>query len=170
MQADSIYEETVPFPLIRVVLAILTIFTLLMLFLLVYQLIIGPLGSKPAPSWFYLVMFLFLAVITVFITNFTKLSIKITSQAINISFGMIKQTILWGGIEDCYLDEAAPLSYGGWGIRIAKVKGKWRRVYNVVGYSGVVLSLNKGRFREFVFSTNNPQEVLGIVGRQIGKT
>ena len=93
MQADSIYEETVPFPLVKVVLAILTVFTLLMLFLLVYQLIIDPLGSKPAPNWFYLVMFLFLAGITVFVADFNKLSIKTTAKAITVSFGIMKKTI-----------------------------------------------------------------------------
>jgi len=39
---DEIYEETVSFSLIKVVLSILTVITLLMLFLLVYQLTIGP--------------------------------------------------------------------------------------------------------------------------------
>jgi len=79
----------------------------------------------------------------------------------------MKKTISWGNIEGCYLDEASGLGYGGWGIRLARIKGRWRSVYNVIGYPVIVLELSTGKFREFAFSTNNPQEVLRIVGQKI---
>ena len=166
---DEIYEETVSFSLIKVVLAILAVIILSMLFLLVYQLTIGPLGSRPAPDWFYLFMFLFFSGITAFVTNFNKLSIKMTTQSVTVGFGIMKKTISWDNIEGCYLDEASGLSYGGWGIRLARIKGRWRSVYNVIGYPVIVLELSTGKFRELAFSTSNHQEVLGIVGRKIGR-
>ena len=164
---DEIYEETVPFPLIKVVLIILTVITLLMLFFLVYQLTVGPVGNRPAPDWLYLVMFLFFSGITAFVTNFSKLSIKMTTQSVIVGFGIMKKTISWDNIEGCYLDEAPGLSYGGWGIRLARIKGKWRSVYNVIGCPVIVLELRTGKFREFDFSTKNPQEVLEIVRQKI---
>ncbi len=169
MSADEIYGETIPFPLVKVILGILTIFTALMLFLLIYQLAIGPVGNRPAPAWFYLLMFLFLAGITAFVSNFKKLTTRITSTLITVSFGRMKKTVPWGNVEDCYLDDASTLRYGGWGIRIARVKGRWRHMYSVAGYPGVVLKLRQGRFREFVFSARDSEKILKIVEQQIGE-
>jgi hypothetical protein len=41
-------------------------------------------------------------------------------------------------------------------------------VYNVVGGPRIVLSLKRGRFKEFVFSTKNPEEVIKIAKERIG--
>ena len=90
-----------------------------------------------------------------------------TAQSITVGFGIMKKSISWDNIEGCYLDEAPGLSYGGWGIRLARIKGRWRSVYNVIGHPVIVLELSTGKFREFDFSTNNPQEVLEIVRQKI---
>jgi len=92
-----------------------------------------------------------------------------TSGYISVGYGIIKHSILWENIEDCYLDNASTIRYGGWGIRIAKVKGKWRLVYNVIGGQCIVLSLKKGRFKEFVFSTGNPEQVIKLAKEQIDR-
>jgi hypothetical protein len=164
--SDTVYEETIPFRLGLIAVGIFSAFAVLMLVLLVLQLTSGPLGSRPAPDWFYIVMFVFLSAIGIFVTNFRKLTIRFTSQSITVAFGMLKRTIPWGDIEDCSRDESSAFAYSGWGIRIARVKGRWRLVYNVVGYPGVLLSLRAGRFREFVFSTKNVEQVLDIIRRQ----
>lgn len=168
--ADEIYREAIPFPLTKVILGILSVFTALMLFLLIYQLAFGPVGNRPAPDWFYLLMFFFLGGITVLVSNFREMTTRITSQSITVGFGWLKKTIPWSSVEDCYPDDTSALSYGGWGIRVARVKGNWRRAYSVIGCSGVVLKLKEGRLREFVFSTEDPEGILRIAGQQIGKT
>ncbi|MBL7165317.1 MAG: hypothetical protein ISS55_02375 [Dehalococcoidales bacterium] len=170
MSSDAVYEETIPFPLGLIAAGIITAFAVLMLVMLVLQLTGGPLGSRPAPDCFYIVMFVFLSAMSVFVTNFRKLTIRLTSQSITVAFGMLKRTMLWGNIEDCSRDESPAFAYAGWGIRMARVKGGWRLVYNVVGYPGVLLSLRAGRFREFVFSTKNAGQVLDIIRRQAGTT
>ena len=43
-------------------------------------------------------------------------------------------------------------------------------VYNIIGGPRVVLSLKKGKFREFVFSTSDPQRVIEIVKQKVGGT
>ena len=169
MQKDEIYREEVPFHLTKFVLVLFVLITILMLFLFIYQLVDGPVGSRPAPDWVYLVMFFFFGVMTVFVSNFSKLTIIITSQAITVGFGKMKKTILPGDIEECDIDKSSGLSYGGWGIRIARVQSKWRLVYNITGYQGILLTLRKGRFREFVFSSAEPEKLIEIIEAHFGK-
>jgi hypothetical protein len=90
-------------------------------------------------------------------------------RSVVVGYGIFKRTTFWENIERCYLDEVSSIRYGGWGIRIGRVKGRWRLVYNVIRGPRVVLSLKKGWFREFVFSTKNPEEVMKIVGQRIGR-
>ena len=161
MQTKKIYEEKI---FLKWTVSILTVFLAVFLFLLCYQILVGPIGTNPAPNCFYLFMFLlFLGVMI----NFSILKIRMTPGYFSVSYGIIKYSILWENIEDCSLDDVSTFKYGGWGIRMAQVKGKWRLVYNVIGGPRIVLSLKKGRFKEFVFSTKNPEEVIKIVKERI---
>jgi len=157
MQTDNLYEEHI---FSKGITGILVVVTVGFLFVLVYQILVGPIGTPPAPNWFFLLMFLLCLGLTF---NFSKLSIRITPQSVNVGYGIFKHIIFLENVENCYLDEASTVRYGGWGIRIGRVKGKWRLVYNVIGGPRTVLSLKKGRFREFVFSTKNPEEVMKVV-------
>lgn len=168
MPEDELYKETLPFPLATVATLVILLVALLMLVLFILQLVSGPLGNRPAPDWFYLVMFIFMAAITFLVANFRVLTIRITGQSVTVAYGLIKKTILWGDIEEGFLDSSSPMSYGGWGARIARVEGRWRLAFNVIGASGVVLRLRKGRAREFMFSTRDPEQVLAIIARQTG--
>ena len=168
MSADELYEEKLLFPLITVVVAILFLISLLMLILFVLQLLTGPIGNTPAPNWYYLGMFVLMLAVTFLVTNFRVLSIRITEQSVTVAYGLIKRTIPWGDIESGFRDESPVFGYGGWGARIARVEGRWRLAFNVIGASGVVLRLRKGRIREFMFSTKNPEQVLDIINRQSG--
>jgi hypothetical protein len=165
---DTQYEEKLPFPLITIVTAVIFLIALLMLVLFVVQLVAGPIGNNPAPDWFYLVMFVLMAATTFLIANFRVLVIRITGQSVTVAYGLIKRTILWGDIEFGFRDESPAFSYGGWGARIARIEGRWRLAFNVIGAPGVVLRLRKGRVREFMFSTKNPQQVLDIIAQQTG--
>ncbi len=163
MQADNIYEEKIFSKWITIILAA---FTVGFLFVLVYQILVEPIGTRPAPNWFNLLMSLLFLGLTI---NFSRLSIKMTPQSIVVGYGIFKHTIPWKDVEDSYLDEASTIRYGGWGIRIGRFKGKWRLVYNVIGGPRVVLLLKKGRFRELVFSTKKPEEVIKVGRQQIGR-
>jgi hypothetical protein len=166
----EVYREVVVFTLGRAIIALFVVLALLFLAMLVYQITTGPVGSKPAPDWYFLAMGMFFAVMAFLISNFGKLTISATSESITVRYGMFKNVMRWEDISDCYMDEASPLgSYGGFGIRIGMVNGKWRLVYNLIGSSCVVLRVKKGRFAEFVFSTRNPDAVMDVVKGQIGK-
>jgi len=164
MKTDNIYEEKI---FSKWTTGIVGLFTVGFLFGLVYQILVEPIGAHPAPNWFYLLMFLLLLGVTI---NFSRLVIKMTPQSISVGYGILRDAILWENIEDCYLDDTSAIWYGGWGIRMGRVKGKWRHVYNVLGCPRVAVSLKKGRFfKEFVFSTKNPEEVIKIVKERVGR-
>ena len=160
MQADEIYQEAVPFTIIKWILAMEIATTIFFLCLFISQI---PAGL----SWLYLGMFLLFLVSTALIANFIKLTISVTPESITVAYGRIKYSIPWSRIESAYLDKNLGIFYGGWGIRMAKVKGEWLLVYNVIGSPRVILKLNGGRFGQFVFSTKHPDEVLNIVEQQI---
>lgn len=155
--SNIIYEEKI---FSKVPTIILTIFTLIFLILWIYQTFIGQIGTNPAPTVIFLAMFFLFAFITF---TFSRLTIKITSEFISVSFGIFKHKILWDEIEDIYLDKASVVRYGGWGIRFGRFKGNWRLVYNIIDSPRVSLLLKEGRFREFVFSTRNPQKIIELV-------
>jgi len=160
MEKDIVYEEKI-FP--KKEMWILGIVIILSFFLLGYQFFV----DYRAIDWALLLAFLVLMVV---MYSFRKFNIEMTSDAIIVEYGFGKRTILWEKIGDCYLDKASIIRYGGFGNRIARVNGKWRDVYNVIGYPRVVLSLkNSGFFKEFVFSTKNPEEVIKIIKQQTGR-
>jgi len=158
-----IYEETL---YLRVFTALLSGFAVLCFFLAFYQILNGPGGANSPPAWFFMLFALLFLGIAL---NFRMLRIELSQQAIVVGYGIAKRMIPWEAIERCYRDEASNLRYGGWGIRVERVQGKWRLVYNTPGTPRVVLALNRGWFDEFVFSTRNPDEVLNLIRQRIGR-
>ena len=163
MQTENLYEETI---FLWVFVAILSAFTAIFSFIVVYQILVGPFGDNPAPNRLFVLMTLLFLGITI---NFSRLSIEMTARSIVVGYGICKRRIPWENIERCYKDATSSIRYGGWGIRVGRVEGNWRLVYNVMGAPRVVLSLKSGFFREFVFSTKNPEAVMTIVRQKIGR-
>lgn len=161
--AKMLYEEDI---YSRWNIVILGAVSLSLLGDLVYQLLVSPVGTRPAPDWFFLVIFLFFLALGV---NFARLRIRVTPESITVGYGIIKHRVSWQYIADCYLDKASAIIYGGWGIRVGRVGGKWRLVYNILGGPRVVLSLKTGIFREFVFSTRNPEGVIQAIRQYLSK-
>jgi hypothetical protein len=167
-QEPEIYREVVVFTLGRAIVLLFVFLTLFFLGMLIDGVVAGHSSSGGVPDWFYAVMCLFFVLMTYVVINFGKLVIKATSRSITVKYGIFKREIPWKNVVDFYLDDAFPLyAYGGYGIRIGRVNGKLRLVYNVLGGERVVLALKKGRFNEFVFSTNNPDAVMDVIKRQI---
>jgi hypothetical protein len=168
-QEPEIYREVVVFTMGRAIIALFTVLTVFFLAMFISELVSGPVGDKAAPEWFYLIMCLFFVFMTFIIMNFSRLVIKATSRSLTVAYGMFKKVIPWEDIAGCYADDSSAVGYGGYGIRIGRVNDKLRLVYNVLGGDRVVLGLKKGRFNEFVFSTNNPDAVMDVIKGRIGK-
>ena len=78
MKHQVLYSERIFSKWITLILAP---FTLLFLFILLFQIFIGPIGSRPAPNWFFFIMFIFFLGATV---NFSYLIIKVTSTELRL--------------------------------------------------------------------------------------
>jgi hypothetical protein len=150
MQAGRVYEERI-FSLLTTV--IMTVICSAMLFMFFYQLLVCPVGTRPAPNWFFLVMFLVFLALGL---NFARMTVRIDQHGISVGYKIIRHNISWGNVTECYREESSSLRYGGWGIRFGRVEGKWRLVFNIIGGERVVIGQNQGRWDEFVFTTNNP--------------
>ncbi len=156
--SSYIYQEKIFSRLNAVIFGVIILF---LVFTLADQRLVDPVGSDPAPDWFFVLM------ITLFIAvgaNFSTLTITIDYENITIGYGLIKNTIPRSNIEKCYIDETSSVLYGGWGIRIGRVKGNWRLIYNTVGAPRVVLGIRDRWYKEFVFSTQSPLEVKNVLG------
>ena len=157
MKTNTVYEERLTAKWMIGTFGVLGVGFLL---LLVIQMRIGPIGSNQAPDWFFLIMFLLFCGL---ILNFRRMVTRITTKEVTISYGIVRRKIPLTNVKECYSDQALTIKYGGWGIRIWRGKGKWKLVYSVVGAPLVVLSLHKGKFGEFLFSTRNREQVVKIV-------
>jgi hypothetical protein len=161
MDSDSIYEEKI---FAKVLGGLMGGISAIMLIILVYQLIMGPYGDSQELTMFFLIMFIIFFVLTL---NFARLIIRISFQSVTVGYGVIKKRIPMENIQDCEIDKTPAIRYGGAGIRTARVKGEWILVYNVVGGPRCVLRLKEGRFKKFVFSTKNPEEVVNVIKGQL---
>ena len=170
MQVTEIYKETIHFPLARVATGLTLVLTLLIISLFATQLSGNPIGDFPVPDWLYLVMVLSSSVVTFSLASLTRLTIEITPQYIKVAFGIFRQTIPWDNVSGCYLawSSSAP-DYSGWGVSVRRVGGKWRRGFSVSGCNNVVMRKEKGMFKEFAFSTKDPERVMEIARQQILK-
>lgn len=168
-QETEIYREVIVHALARTGIVLFVVVTLYLLAMFVYQMT-GSSGSESALGWVYLAVGLLFVFVTFLLSNFSKLTISATSQSITVRCGMFEKVMCWEDIGVCYLKDVSPFDfYSGWGIRIGRVNGKRRLVYNVLGDKCVVLGLKNGRFDEFVFSTRTPDAVMEVVTGRIGK-
>ncbi|MGC9443319.1 MAG: hypothetical protein ACP5E9_00060 [Candidatus Methanospirareceae archaeon] len=159
----ALYEERIT---VWSFTAILGFVSAVFVSVVIYQVLIGALGTNPAPNGFYILMALLFFALAI---TFSTLRITLSPRSIVVRFGRIKRTIPWDLIERCYMDKVTNLRYGGWGIRIGRVGGKWRLVFTIIGAPRVVLTLKRGRFKEFVFSTRRPDEMVRIIRQRIGR-
>jgi hypothetical protein len=167
IESKIIYEEKVRFPLIRGIVVLFSVLTIAFLIAYSYQRITGQLGPNPVPLWFAITILSALAVFTLFLANLITLSIKMTEEGVVVGFGIFRASVRWEDVRGCDLDRVSSfLSAANWGVSMGFIGGRWRRMYNVIGYPRVVIEMGKGR-RAVVFSTKDPAMVMDIVHKQI---
>lgn len=169
VDSKIIYEEKVRFPLIRGVVVLFTGLTIAFLIMYLYQRITGQQGENSVPLWFAITILSALALFTLFLANLVTLSIRMTEEGAVVGFGIFRVGVRWENVRECRLDrESSFLSAANWGVSMGFVGGRWRRMYNVMGYPRVVMEMKRGR-KAVVFSTRNPDAVMDVVKGQIGK-
>jgi len=112
----------------------------------------------------YTVSFLVFACFFLFYSvNYRVLIIRITPEAIKLTFGIFKWTVPFNNIQNCSIDEIpAFMKYGGAGIHFMFIEGRYRASFNFLEYPRVVIAFrNKvGPVQDISFSTRRPEEVL----------
>ncbi len=158
MTAESIvYEEKLVSKLNAVMFIIIGAF---FLYLMYYSFTQHLLGS-------IILTLVVLAIIGFIGANFYVMSIRILPDYLIVSFGIFKKIFEWKYIEDCREDDRHGMRYGGWGIRYARINGMPVVAYIVENKPRVVITLRDSRYREFVFSTSNPERVMTLLRRKI---
>lgn len=141
---------------------ILSFFTLLMAIYLFSQIIIGPLGPKPAPNWILIILVVFFVLCTI---NFSYINTSLTQEYIKVNYGIFSMRLNWSDIKECELDEKN--SFYGWGVRFGKYKGRWVYIYNVIGGSRIAFISKHKKPRGLIISTKKPQEIIRIAKEYI---
>lgn len=159
MKENSIYREKRASTGIFLLLLFVTI---VMIAYFLVQLIYGPVGSDPAPTFFLAGFALFFILLTI---NFRYISIKLTDEYIKVSYGIFSKTLNWVDVVDCEEDEKN--HFYGWGIRFGRYKKQWVWVYNVIGGPRIVFLTGKKNPRGLIVSTKNPQEILNIAKERL---
>lgn len=162
MSSVTLYEETITWRLIIVlVLGVMCFAAGVTVFAYV---------NEPGEDPTSLLAIIIVAAIGLGITfNFSRLSIRATFEGISVGFGRIRTSFRWDQVEDCYMDAASSIRYGGFGIRGGRFDGKNRLVYNITGAPRLVLKVKGAKYDEFVFSTKRPDELMRVIKGQIQK-
>lgn len=154
MQTTRLYSEKVSS---RGLLYILGAVTLLLFSALLWQLFLGPLGSRPAPNGILVAMVVFFALITY---NFRTLTIELDETGLRVSYGWLSSFRPWTSITDVELDEKN--HFYGYGVRFGRYKGAWFWIYNIMGGQRVVFHTGAGQKRGLIISTQEPDRLLSI--------
>ena len=167
---EMIYREEIEVPLAKWLTWFFALFALGFAWALVYQLLIGPIGENPAPTWFWGLMMAIQLGVLVLLRNFRRLEVEMTKRHITVGFGAIRRTIPWDRVAEARRDERSLLSYGGAGWRLSwsRRRGGWIMAFVDPRSPRVVLELRGGRLRELVFSTRRPEEVRRLIEERLG--
>jgi len=100
-----------------------------------------------------------------YVFNYRTLKTRITSETLQLTFGIFTWKIPISNIKNCYLDEDTIWRFGGAGIHFMFIKGKYRAFWNFLEYPRVVIILkkNKGPVQEVAFTTQQPEHVMELI-------
>jgi hypothetical protein len=97
--------------------------------------------------------------------NFRTLRIRLTSQQLELKFGIFRWTVPLDQIEEVHLDELPPvMRLGGAGIHFMSVHNRYRASFNFLEHPRVVIALKKkmGPVRDISFSTRCPEDIIRL--------
>ena len=166
---EALYYEEVPFNAGRMVAYTMATIALVMLVFWLSQISSNMISDEWLSPLFYLGMGLFFAVLAALFFNMSNIVIAITEDRIVVSIGFFNFNTSLSNISGVTTDEYSSLKYGGWGIRMRLYKEGWVLAYTTFKYKRVVLALKEGKYKKFIFSITNPQQVIGVLSGLIEK-
>jgi hypothetical protein len=120
---------------------------------------------------FFAILFSFLGILfLLYVLNYRVLRIVINSRQLTLKFGVFSHSIPFNNIDSFELDELPWLmKYGGAGIHFMMIRGRYRASFNFLEHPRVVIALRKktGWVRDISFSTQNPDQILGLLQQHV---
>lgn len=157
------FEEHVPS---GVVAGVLGSVAAIMVGLTLAQLALGPLGSDPAPTWFYAAMTGLFALATLW---FARVHVRLDGEGAYAAYGPFRRRVAWGDVER--VEEDGPEAfYGGWGVRFWWREGRPTLVFNVIGGRHVAVVARQGTGSGLVFATRQPERALAVARAWLART
>ena len=155
------YEEKVSS---RKTEALFVVLALLFLLLLVWRAMATGFGVLSIAFFCFFGLFLFYSL------NYRTLRIRMTSEFLELRFGVFRWTVPWDTIQKCDLDDTPMWRIIGAGIHFTWIRRRYRVFLNFLEYPRVVLALRqpKGPVRDIAFSTRRPDEVVSAIAQRIG--
>jgi hypothetical protein len=97
--------------------------------------------------------------------NFRTLRIRLTSERLELKFGIFRWTVPLDHIEEVGLDELpALMRLGGAGIHFMSIRDRYRASFNFLEHPRVVIALKRqmGPVRDISFSTRRPEDIIRL--------
>ncbi len=117
-------------------------------------------------DWFAALLLFFAVFFFFYAANYRTLRIRLTANALILSFGLFTWTVPLDNIADCRLDSLPPLlKYGGAGIHFMAVARRYRASFNFLEYPRVAISFRhkQGLVQDISFSTRHPEDILRLL-------
>jgi len=112
------------------------------------------------------VFFCLFAVFLFYSLNYRTLIIRLTSNSLKLTFGIISWNVPLDNIEECCLDELPVLKrLGGAGIHFMTIRKRYRASFNFLEHPRVAIAFKKkvGPVRDISFSTRRPDELRRLI-------
>lgn len=114
-----------------------------------------PLGSRPAPTYVYVVL---AAVFAVIYLSFARLEVDIDSVRVSVRYGLFRKVVPMGSVTSCEPTRSRFSVYGGFGIRIGT-----DRSLAFTNSFGDAVRLERAEGMPLVFSTRRQAEVVSLI-------
>jgi hypothetical protein len=102
--------------------------------------------------------------------NYRTLTIRLTPDSLQLTFGIFSWKVPLDNIADCRLDDMPLLPrMGGAGIHFMLVEKRYRALFNFLEHPRVVVGLKRkaGPVQDISFSTRQPDDVLHLITEAI---
>lgn len=161
LSGTVIYEERITF---WIVVGIFLFLSALFLFMLLYQIFVAPIGTKPAPNSFLIIMLL---VFMFFFFGFYQYRLILTGDMLVAGFPVYSFKMPWENIETVEPMKESMWKYGGYGIRVGKMNGKNVLLIVIPGAKHLKLTLRSGKWGYMVVSTKNVDTAINYIRQEI---
>ncbi|MCJ7574241.1 hypothetical protein MUO93_08270, partial [Candidatus Bathyarchaeota archaeon] len=114
-----------------------------------------PLGSRPAPTYVYVVL---AAVFTAIYVSFARLEVDINAERVSVRYGLVNKAVPMSSVTSCEPTRSRFSVYGGFGIRIGT-----DRSLAFTNSFGDAVRLERAEGMPLVFSTRRQVEVVSLI-------